>query len=218
MGDLSRQTGVPVPTIKYYLREGLLAPGERTSPNQMRYDDRHVRRLRLIRALIDIGGLSVAATQTVLSHIDAPQHSLHDVLGKAQYALTPTRDPADDEAIVTARTEVTHLINRRGWQIHPKNPAQTVLASLLATLRDLGRDDLIDLLDQYASAADHLAAIEVDLIGRRTDLDAIIEGVVLGTVLGDAMLAAVRRLAQENASNRYLTPDDQTPKADDTNT
>ena len=34
MAELSRRTGVPVPTIKYYLREGLLPPGERTSPNQ----------------------------------------------------------------------------------------------------------------------------------------------------------------------------------------
>lgn len=27
IGELSRRTGVPVPTIKYYVREGLLPPG-----------------------------------------------------------------------------------------------------------------------------------------------------------------------------------------------
>ena len=33
IAELSQTTGVPVPTIKYYLREGLLPSGELTSPN-----------------------------------------------------------------------------------------------------------------------------------------------------------------------------------------
>ena len=54
IGELSKAAGVPVPTIKYYLREGLLAPGELTSPNQASYGEAHIRRLRLIRALVDL--------------------------------------------------------------------------------------------------------------------------------------------------------------------
>jgi DNA-binding transcriptional MerR regulator len=34
IAELSRQTEVPVATIKYYLREGLLPAGELSSPNQ----------------------------------------------------------------------------------------------------------------------------------------------------------------------------------------
>jgi DNA-binding transcriptional MerR regulator len=214
MGELSRRAGVPVPTIKYYLREGLLAPGERTSPNQMRYNDRHVRRLRLIRALIDIGGLSVAATRTVLTQIDTPDRPLHDVLGKAQYALTRQRDHTDDrDATAVTRDEVARLISRRGWRVRPTNPAVATLTGLLATLHDLGQDDIVALLDDFADAADRLAAAEIDLISRRTDVEAMIEGVVVGTALGDAMLAAVRRLAQENASSRYFTADADRPRA-----
>lgn len=55
-----------MPTIKYYLREGLLAAGELTSPNQAHYGPGHERRLRLIRALLDVGGLSLAAIGEVL--------------------------------------------------------------------------------------------------------------------------------------------------------
>jgi hypothetical protein len=47
-----------VPTIKYYVREGLLPPGQLASPNQTQYDNSHLRRLRLIRALTEVGGLS----------------------------------------------------------------------------------------------------------------------------------------------------------------
>lgn len=37
MAELSRITGVSVPTIKYYVREGVLAPGEAISKNQALY-------------------------------------------------------------------------------------------------------------------------------------------------------------------------------------
>ena len=37
MAELSRITGVSVPTIKYYLREGLLALGEAIRANQALY-------------------------------------------------------------------------------------------------------------------------------------------------------------------------------------
>lgn len=63
---LSAESGVPVGTIKFYLREQLLPPGERTSPNQARYTEAHVRRLKLVRALIETGGCSVAEVRRVV--------------------------------------------------------------------------------------------------------------------------------------------------------
>ena len=55
-----RHSGVPVPTIKYCLREGPPRPGELTSPDQAQYDESHLRQLQLIRALAEAGGLSIA--------------------------------------------------------------------------------------------------------------------------------------------------------------
>ncbi|RAC11977.1 MerR family transcriptional regulator, partial [Burkholderia multivorans] len=52
ISELSRRSDVPVATIKYYLREGLLPAGERTSATQAVYTDAHVNRLALIRALL----------------------------------------------------------------------------------------------------------------------------------------------------------------------
>jgi DNA-binding transcriptional MerR regulator len=78
IAELSRRSGIPVPTIKYYVREGLLPPGELTSPNQAQYDETHVRRLKLIRALVDVGDLSIAATRDVLASIDSPGKTLHE--------------------------------------------------------------------------------------------------------------------------------------------
>jgi DNA-binding transcriptional MerR regulator len=58
-GILSAQTGIPVATIKFYLRGNLLHPGVRTAVTPAQYEQSHVARLRLIRALLGPGGLSL---------------------------------------------------------------------------------------------------------------------------------------------------------------
>ncbi|WP_371480804.1 MerR family transcriptional regulator [Kitasatospora sp. NBC_00315] len=206
VGELSTRTGVPVPTIKYYLREGLLPPGELTSPNQAQYGDAHVRRLKLVRALLEVGKLSVAAARTVLDSIDAPGAALHDVLGAAQHAITPIAagDP-DSTALLEARGLTDRLIADRGWLVEADGPARDALTQVVLTYRDLGQDDMLGLIDAYADAVERLAAAEVAAVGRRPDPDSQVEGLVLGTVLGEALLTALRRLAHENASARVFT-------------
>lgn len=92
MAALSTTSGVSVPTIKYYLREGPLEPETLTGPNQADCRDDHVHRLRLIRALMDVGGLGVGAVRAVLAAIADPELSLHDLLGVAHQALGPPPD------------------------------------------------------------------------------------------------------------------------------
>jgi DNA-binding transcriptional MerR regulator len=203
IAELSQQSGVPVPTIKYYVREGLLAPGELTSPNQAQYDERHVRRLRLIKALVEIGDLSIAEARDVLASIDSPGKTLHETLGAAHRAVTPSFGRrADDEAWAAASREVEELVRRRGWQVKADSPAVQLLTQVLATFHELGQDDLAGLLDDYADAADRLAEKEVGAVLSRPDLESMLEGVVIGTTLGDSLLAALRRLAQVNVSAR----------------
>ncbi|GGO12789.1 MerR family transcriptional regulator [Microbispora bryophytorum] len=208
IAELSRRTGVPIPTIKYYMREGLLPQGERTGPNQARYGEEHVRRLRLARALVEVGGLPVASAREALALIFSSGVSEFDVLGKAQYALTPPReragDGAGDDAGDEAAAQVDELIARRGWQVKPGNPARRTLADALATLRRLGEDDYLDLLETYAETAEQLADTEVRAISRRGDLHSMAEAVVIWTALGDPVIASLRRLAQEARAARLL--------------
>lgn len=86
ISELAEQSSVPVATIKYYLRIGLLHDGRLTAPRQAQYDDGHVGRLRLIRALLGPGGLSVAEAGKVLQQLDDPPESAHDLLGIAAHA------------------------------------------------------------------------------------------------------------------------------------
>ena len=66
---------------------GCCLTGVRTSATQAQYDDSHVARLRLIRALLGPGGLSVAAAHRVIQAIEEPPQSVHDLLGVAASAV-----------------------------------------------------------------------------------------------------------------------------------
>ncbi|MGW2227034.1 MerR family transcriptional regulator [Streptomyces formicae] len=202
IGELSRRTGVPVPTIKYYVREGLLAPGELSSPNQAHYDEAHERRLRLIRALLDVGGLKVAAIAEVLGAIDDPGRPLHKVLGAAADRLGGAGGADDDAEATAARDAVQELIARRGWVAHESNPAGEDLARALAAMDRVGHGAFTELLDDYADAAELVARADLGYVGRRVSVDDVVESVVIGTVLGEAVFNAMRRLAHVDASAR----------------
>ncbi|MFI1649012.1 MerR family transcriptional regulator [Streptomyces avidinii] len=207
IGELSRRTGVPVPTIKYYVREGLLPAGELSSPNQASYDEGHERRLRLVRALLEVGGLSVAAIGDVLTAIDDKEQPVHKLLGTAARRLVPEYGDSggqDDAEAVLAREKVARLIEARGWHVGPGNKAVGALEAALASLARVGHGTFAELLDDYAEAAEQVARVDLEYTARRVDREGLVEAVVVGTVVGDAMFAALRRMAQVDASSRIF--------------
>ncbi|WP_319689023.1 hypothetical protein [Streptomyces sp. ME19-01-6] len=72
--------------------------------------------------------------------------------------------------------------------------------------RQLGLHDFADRLDDYARAADAIAATDLDLVRRRPDIDGMAGAVVLGNILGDALLVALRRLAPVHHSAGLFDP------------
>jgi DNA-binding transcriptional MerR regulator len=75
IGDLSRRTGVPVKTLRFYSDEGLLPPVERTRTNYRLYGHEALVRLDLVRTLRE-AGLGLDAIKKVLRR----ETSLADVL------------------------------------------------------------------------------------------------------------------------------------------
>lgn len=187
IGILSRRSGVPVPTIKFYLREELLAPGELTSVNQASYSDAHLRRLRLIQSLCHVGGLSLKQIRGILGLIEDPSYNVHDVLG--QTVLSANRGTYSNAEFVTAMAEVDAMIRRLGWQINDGSPAKLAAAAIVATLAALGEPDVKGLLDRLAYHADALAFAEMPTTPEQE---------LISAVIGDRLLIALRRLAEEN--------------------
>ena len=201
IGELSKATDVPVPTIKYYLREGLLPAGELTSPNQASYGEAHVRRLRLIRALIELAEVPVAQVKEILESLDSDTEPLHEQIGRAHRALTPTRRlTATDEARATATTQVNELIERRGWTVEPEAPALATLVDTIAAMQTLGQAHLSEYLDAYAEAVEKFTELDIAAVSARPTRDQLAESVVIGTILGETLLSSLRLLAQESIS------------------
>jgi DNA-binding transcriptional MerR regulator len=194
MAELSERTGVSVATLKYYLREGLLPAGEVLSTTRAEYSEEHVRRTRLVRALVD-AGVSVAETKRVVGALDEPMGSRHELLGRAQYAL-PARHrdaPVSDE--------VRDLVTRLGWHVTPDSPALHSLSGAIAAARSAGVPLRRESLEEYARATEGVAHVDVGAV-QGEDLAEALHRVVAGTLLVDPVLAALRRLAQEHVSSR----------------
>ncbi|MDQ3765664.1 MAG: MerR family transcriptional regulator [Actinomycetota bacterium] len=215
ISELSRRSGVPVATIKYYLREGLMPPGRSTAATQADYNQAHLRRLRLVRALSEVGGLSLASVRAILTAVDDPNLGLHEILGQTHHALAGDVGSAtDDPDWPAARAEVDALLDELGWHVNTRAPARDQLARALLTLRRLDASPTNEELRPYASAAQTLAAHELALLATSAESDAsvsdLVQRAVIGTVLYEPVLLALRRLAEEHESARRLHPPDQT--------
>lgn len=202
--ELSTRSGVSVPTIKYYLREGLLPAGELSSPNQASYGEPHLRRLGLIRALVDVGGLTLAKVREVLTAVDTPDLTVRKVLFTAQESISTQPDVRPGETWEQAERSLTELVDRRGWQVKPDSRAWDAVVAVLVSARELGHDVWTARLDAYAEACERIAAADLDYVLGIDELDTMLEGVVIGTVLGDTLLTALRRLAHQSESRRRL--------------
>lgn len=196
ISELGRTSGVAVATIKYYLREGLLHEGRLTSATQAQYDESHVARLRLVRALIGVGGLSVAAAREVLEQLDNPPETMHDLLGTAHRSLSP----AVDEEMDTTAAEA--VLEKLGWRVQSADrPAVQQLAAALDALEaaDFPLDE--EAVISYAHEMRAIAEREVSSVPVESK-EAAVRYMVLGTVLVEPLLLALRRLAQADASLR----------------
>ncbi len=200
MSELSTESGVAIPTIKYYLREGLLHQGEQLTATRADYDDSHLRRLRLIRALLEVGRLPVAAIKKVVEAVQDESLPVHELLGTAHYALSPTVEPEPTPEWDAARTQVDALLDRLDWQVTAEAPARDELAQTVVRMRQLG---LTADLTPYAEAAERLVTeVELNTIPYDGPREAAVEALVLGTVLYGRAFDALRRLAQESESAR----------------
>jgi DNA-binding transcriptional MerR regulator len=197
MAELSRESGVPVATVKYYLREGLLHPGTATSATRATYDESHLRRLRLVRALVEVGHLRLDTVRTILMAVDEGA-DLHDTIGAAHSALAPEDDPTPE-----AMKEVDRLLRRQRWRVTPANANRKSLAAAFDALDRVGfpLDDAT--LDAYADAAASVARVDVDSVPTESPEHAV-EHAVVGTVLFEPVLLALRRLVHEDLSSRRL--------------
>jgi len=176
--ELSAYTGVPIATIKFYLRIGLLMPGRLSSRNQAWYSEDHVRRLRLIRVLLDVSGLRLAKLGELLAIVDGREPAIFGA--GLPDSLLASSSELDDEDREWARKRVSQL----NWHLDEDDSRMSVLMDVLGAYHALGYSDLLENLDDVVTLA----------VGEPAALDT--ERAVASLVLGDVLVAVLRRFAQ----------------------
>jgi len=226
ISELAGASGVPVATVRHYLREGLLPEPVKTSRNMAYYPPEFVDRIRLIKQLQEERFMPLRVIRDLLEREDAePERlramiELEDRILEGALAGERERIPADE---VRGRYEVPGDVldrlaelgvlspDRRGY-----SPSDLRIVEAISRFRAGGYDERLgftvyDTL-RYKQALEPLVAEEVDVLTRRLagdlDPDRAVELIEAGTQPLNDLIAAlhtkllVAELERHSASRR----------------
>jgi DNA-binding transcriptional MerR regulator len=178
MGELAEASGVPAPTIKHYLREGLLPEPVKTSRNMAYYPPEFVDRIKLIKQLQEERFMPLKAIKSVLD--EDPERAR---------ALVELEDRILDRALAGERTRTSAAEVRERYGV-PKDvldrleklevlspnsrgysPSDIKIIEAISRFRAGGYDEQIgftvyDTL-RYKSAIEDLVRQEVEVVMER---------------------------------------------------
>lgn len=213
--QLAQASGASVASIKFYLREQLLPPGERAAPARAYYSLEHLERLRLIRVLRELPKLPIEQIRAVLRALDAGTNPL-DVVALAMDGLGRTLDEPSTREHSRARRELRQLLLRLGVTPRPEAGALRDLAAALVSLRRAWKPDLAaSALLPYARLAQQLARLEVTAHAAALGGDGrqLLPLVMQGTLLFEPVLLAFRRLMHEDQARKLAARTATKPRA-----
>jgi DNA-binding transcriptional MerR regulator len=232
IAELSRRSGIPTTSIKFYLRRGLLPPGQATAHNQADYEDRHVERLALIRALRDVAQLPLESIARVTEALDrALAEGWESDANPIELALQathrmPLRDRPDEESaeIARLRDEVDVLLGGLPWMVPDEGHeiAGEIAGSLVDVRRFLYPDYPVAKLLDYARVAWKLSEVEfaeapggarVPLKARGDDIAEPTRRAILASILFERIFVSLRRLANTMRSIR-ISRGSEVPRAE----
>lgn len=145
MADLARLSGVPTPTIKHYMREGLLpGPEKRTSRNMAYYDVRLAERVKIIKELQQDRFLPLKLISDLLE--PPPSAAIRRDLDEAQRRQLGALEPAIRSGTADAR-------RRRAVAPAATRTRAQVLGELQITAEDLGFLEDLELIDRLPRKA-----------------------------------------------------------------
>ena len=208
MAELSRRARVPASSIKFYIREGLLAAGAVHARNQASYGTQHLERLELIRALREVAGLPLEAIGRVTRELDRGWEG--DSFGEAMRAMhaPPTKSATHVNARERAalRTEVLEVLRALPWTTDDERHlyADELATTLLQVRRYLYPDYPVANLVRYAEIAWLLSEAEYALVpggapvpvqARGDDLAEPMRRAILGSILFERIFSSLRRSA-----------------------
>mgnify|MGYP000866333599 FL=1 len=192
ISELAGESGTSVPTIKYYIREGLLPAGTPVNTRQSDYGLEHLERLRLIRGLVHVLGASIEQVREVVAVIDEP-------------ADGPAREPWEVMKLATEAIPAPHqheapdsgrareVLEQFGLPYAAEHPAVRHLDAALSFADEIGMPMSPEQVAVYVEAAQRTARADAERIFWEGGDP--VRHAVLGTAVYEPVLLALRRIA-----------------------
>ncbi|GER23002.1 MerR family transcriptional regulator [Zafaria cholistanensis] len=194
--ELSSRSGVSGASIKFYLREGLLAPGSTAASPRADYGPGHLRRLELIKTLRGVVGLGLAGIKEITGGIDDPGLGTVELMGRVQSIVLGLAEEA-----VPDHPLMAGLVGPGRWA-DASSRARNSLNLLLHRMDELGVPANPRVLAVYAAAVDQVAALDVGHAEQAASRDELAGTVAVGTHLYGELLLKMLAVAQASRAIR----------------
>ncbi|MEA3549902.1 MULTISPECIES: MerR family transcriptional regulator [Pseudarthrobacter] len=199
--ELSQRSGVTPASIKYYLREGLLPPGEAVHATRAEYSASHLERLELIQALRRIVGLNIGQIRGLVKMADDGVPRL-DLLAAVQRVVL---DLGNYTTVIggEAAEATAAVVRLRGWPDSPSD-ARNALTAHLELMAGLKIAVSATVLEAYSKAMDDVAGIDIAATTAPESTDRLILTAAVGMHMHSQLLLKLLALAQaSHAIRRY---------------
>ncbi|MGX5695752.1 heavy metal-responsive transcriptional regulator [Agromyces soli] len=124
IGGLAEAAGVAVSTVRFYERQGLVEPDERSPGGYREYEPEAVRRVRFIRRAQRLG-FTLREVREVLQLSDEPELiTLADVAGQVEDKLVEIDEKIED--LRRVRAAIAELVE--SGPVHPRCPVIEAIA------------------------------------------------------------------------------------------
>ena len=181
ISELAEEAGVPVATVRHYLREGLLPEGEKTSRNMAYYPPELVERIRLIKQLQEERFMPL---RVIGEHLDREGGDPERVLALAEteqrvfeLALAAEQERVSEQQLAERHGVPAEVISRLadvgvlGPDERGYSPADALIVEAIAGFRAAGFDERIGFTVHdaapFVAPLQQLAELEVSLLAEK---------------------------------------------------
>jgi DNA-binding transcriptional MerR regulator len=173
IGELARRSGVPIATLKFYLREGLIAPARKSGRTMAWYHPSTVERIRSIRELQERQFLPLDVIRETIDSADeaADDHAIAEGIAEVLIRRTGKRVRSRDEVLARGAKPVElEWLQRAGLAVpdadgNYRDDDLALLSTLGAARRaGLAADMLpFEILGDYMVALNRLVEVELKM-------------------------------------------------------
>jgi DNA-binding transcriptional MerR regulator len=178
ISELAAEAGVPVATVRHYLREGLLPEGEKTSRNMAYYPPELVERIRLIKQLQEERFMPLRVIGELLDSADADPERLRALIETEErvfeLALADERERISAAELSDRYDVPVEVIERLaevgvlGPDEHGYSPADAGIVEAISRFRAGGYDERIGFTvhdaARFVAPLTELAEREVEML------------------------------------------------------